>query len=711
MLSKQSNHSRLILLGILLVAVLLRLIYFTGCIGSDDLSHNYSAYTILKGNFDPTVSYSNIIATMRLGVAIPVAGFFYLFGVNEISSVLFPLTCSFLCILLIYHFGRTFFDQKTGLIAAFLLALTPLHIFQSSILLATLPLMLTSALVVFFFMKASEEENKKKAALYFFLAGLFLGLLQSIKLTGLQIFLLLGICILYKLCKKEAKIQYLCIIPGFLIPVIGEMVLWYLWTDDPLYRYKVIKSIAINYTTFVDKIIYGYGGLSGKLLKFKKWGRYLFAWDTALGLPFYLIAIAIPYCINKKLKWCGLLTLWVAIDCLYIFNMIWSYPSVQPRYTLQLFFPAILLLSVFFSRNRIFQNKNVSTGLIICLTAGLLFGIVKHKVVYTRNKLYTTRAAFAHFEDKQWTKPVYTDPLTYQIFNFFAGFETKSCMHAYPSGYLSFVKETDVDLNTITQSYVAIDWRLIHWLERRVEFSEAIYAPPQHWKLEKVIRHPENRGDIYIYYVGKEDDVFWEAKDVNLPNSDFELADEENGSLPVHWSAFSYGKNNRMEWELTDDAKVGERSCYINHITGKESWLISGKGRYSKPPSSQLTDIRYEILPNSTYRIEAWISSEPEKPVDIYFFEYNKQGRKKSTLTRRFKLAGTAYEPHTQEAYGENILVTKQLDSMGTFQKVHCNVITGNDAKEYRIGFRLTKPGKTVIDGIKLTHLSEKQTK
>jgi hypothetical protein len=125
----------LLISGIFLFAVAVRLVCFVGLIGSDDLNYNRSAYAIAQGTFTPQLDHQRT----RLGLFVPVAGAFRLFGINELSSTLFPFVCFVVTFIVLIWMATTYFGRWVGIIAGLLYALLPVEIFNASILLPDLP--------------------------------------------------------------------------------------------------------------------------------------------------------------------------------------------------------------------------------------------------------------------------------------------------------------------------------------------------------------------------------------------------------------------------------------------------------------------------------------------------------------------------------------------------------------------------------------------
>jgi hypothetical protein len=98
---------RLSLLAILAVALFLRIVFAAGMAGDDDLSIAGRAIAILDhGLHVPLGHYS-----ARLGLTLPLAGIFYVFGVGIAQLMALPMMASLLGIFLSYRIGRTLFDS------------------------------------------------------------------------------------------------------------------------------------------------------------------------------------------------------------------------------------------------------------------------------------------------------------------------------------------------------------------------------------------------------------------------------------------------------------------------------------------------------------------------------------------------------------------------------------------------------------------------
>src|SRR3989344_9101540 len=126
-----------LLLLIVLFGLALRLAFFSGMGISDSLVYSKTADDLNNGrgiNTDSTLTLST-----RIGIVNATAFSYKIFGINDFSSVLFPLLTSLASIILIFYFGKLLFNENAGLISALLLSFFPLDVVYSTQLLSDLP--------------------------------------------------------------------------------------------------------------------------------------------------------------------------------------------------------------------------------------------------------------------------------------------------------------------------------------------------------------------------------------------------------------------------------------------------------------------------------------------------------------------------------------------------------------------------------------------
>ena len=128
---KTVKKEYLILMGILLLAFFLRILYFNKP-NIDEIRYVITAKNILAGTYDPTtIFHGPALRYVFMGI---VTFFVKFFGPSHYSLVLIPLFSVFGTIVSVYFIGKRCVNTKVGLLAAFLLAIFPLNIINSTLL-------------------------------------------------------------------------------------------------------------------------------------------------------------------------------------------------------------------------------------------------------------------------------------------------------------------------------------------------------------------------------------------------------------------------------------------------------------------------------------------------------------------------------------------------------------------------------------------------
>ncbi len=143
------------LLLILSGAAVVRLVFFTGYHGYDDVYYIRRAFELSNGHLTPPTSHW----AARIGLVGPTALFYRTLGVTPFSTIAFPFLCSLLAVGVAFALGRRLYDQRTGLIAALLLAFLPMDVIFASMLFPTEPAMLFSGVGLGCFILAERERR------------------------------------------------------------------------------------------------------------------------------------------------------------------------------------------------------------------------------------------------------------------------------------------------------------------------------------------------------------------------------------------------------------------------------------------------------------------------------------------------------------------------------------------------------------------------
>jgi len=475
--SKYFSNTKILLFFIVLFGLALRLIFFSGMGTSDDLAYSKFTVNVDKG-IDPNASQTLVT---RLGIIYITDLSYNLFGINDFSSVLFVLLTSIGSIILIFYFGKLLFNEKTGLIAAFLLSFFPLDVVYSTKLLSDLPSAFFMALGVYLFLY-SEIKSRLKYGMGYFFSGIFIGIGYFIRESVIIIALFFIIYIVYK---RRIKKEYFLVPLGVLIIFAIEMSLFYALTGDPLYglliplQHNIDVNLAFNY----------WGRLDFPLGLFHY--PYIILTNNLISYFYIFTAIAIVYFWVYKRKETHTMLFWFLSLLLYLSFGTQSFFRYIPflafdRYLSIITIPGILLLALFLTERRYFIRKVVMPVTIVLL---LLTSIISVYVREDRNQLANLRDSYPFLE--QLDKAIYIDARSVWALDYISGYKSKTDIRSYPD-----------DLSSIKDAYVIINREMIRKLReanKKRTFPKEVDNPPENWEVIKEIGK-DDKNKIIIYY-------------------------------------------------------------------------------------------------------------------------------------------------------------------------------------------------------------------
>lgn len=120
---------------IFLFALALRIVFFTGFFGSDEVTYTERAVAWLLGDR----SIPEYVGANRLGITLPVAAIMGIFGRSEFTANLWSLACAMGELVLVWFVAMRLGGRTLAIAATLLLAMTPLHIHYSGRLMADIP--------------------------------------------------------------------------------------------------------------------------------------------------------------------------------------------------------------------------------------------------------------------------------------------------------------------------------------------------------------------------------------------------------------------------------------------------------------------------------------------------------------------------------------------------------------------------------------------
>jgi hypothetical protein len=221
-MSRDALWSSLALAGVLLAASALRLAFFTGFFGSDEVTYTSLAYLISEGIWKP----STYIGSVRLGVNLPVGFLLWLFGHHEFVANLWSLATSLGEIVLVFLLARRFWGTQAALLSAVLLASTPLHAHYAGRLMADSPLAFFITLSFFAFFRGQESGSWR----WHLVAGLAAGFVWWIKSSVAPIYVL--VFAVYLIRERRLERKWFVMGAGFVAMLALNSAIFWVMQDD-----------------------------------------------------------------------------------------------------------------------------------------------------------------------------------------------------------------------------------------------------------------------------------------------------------------------------------------------------------------------------------------------------------------------------------------------------------------------------------------------
>lgn len=257
------------------------------------------------------------------------------FGVTEISARSFSIVCALLCIFMVYILGRKLKDKFTGLMAALLMATSPLFIYYSQEARMYALETLLTLVAVYLFIRFLNRANFVLGVGLFFTVAV-LGLIDYLPLTVLPVFWLVAL-----LSHKSRKWWMLFLI-AHLIPILA-----FLWWSPILFR-QITTGLEVHESALAWWQVLGGNSLKELLLVPVKFmiGRISFTNKIVYGLIMTGVGVlfGLPLAvIVRKIKTFKLIVVWLLLPLLLAYLISFIIP-VFSYFRLLFIFPAFYLL-------------------------------------------------------------------------------------------------------------------------------------------------------------------------------------------------------------------------------------------------------------------------------------------------------------------------------------------------------------------------------
>ena len=223
-------------LALLLLAALgVRLLYFTGLQAGDDLEYSLIAFQRLGGEF-----HISNVHEARSGFLLPITLSYALFGVGEVPLLLYNLLCSLGLVATVFFMARRFWGDAAGAIAAGFAALHPNLVFFATECHTDTAVGLWQALSVFALISATEAERPSRKLI---LSGLLLGWAYLHKEHAV---FLAPFYAGHWIATRRRWTWYLPLALAALGVFVAESLVSAIVTGNPLKRFEMISSMHVG---------------------------------------------------------------------------------------------------------------------------------------------------------------------------------------------------------------------------------------------------------------------------------------------------------------------------------------------------------------------------------------------------------------------------------------------------------------------------------
>lgn len=220
------------LLVVLAAGLALRLFWYIGPYTTDCFGNAQFAYQVATGTFDISKEY---YAANRIGFLFPMGFTVWALGLAPFAYSLVGLLCSLGCVGLAYVLGTRAYDEKTGLVAAAIVAVLPLEIFcWSPLLVDAVTPFYWSLSFGLFYLGLVDDPTARRPALLLFSSGFVLGLATYTREHAPIVFLVMAAYLVVRRARPPARVLW--VFAGFAAMVaIGE-VYYYAVSGVPFLR-------------------------------------------------------------------------------------------------------------------------------------------------------------------------------------------------------------------------------------------------------------------------------------------------------------------------------------------------------------------------------------------------------------------------------------------------------------------------------------------
>ena len=509
----RSRPSLTLLVLLTLLGIGLRLRYFGGIQGSDDLSHAYGGYFFFRNFHKGFVPYHGAITSLRIGIDFLLWISQSIFGVHEWSAGLVPFVFSLLGIWAIYLLCRRLAGETAGLTAAALLTFLPLDVYLAGIWLQDTVLSTLIIASTIWFIRSLEAERRRAAAGWGLLSGVGIGYAAIVKEIAPMVLVAFGIWSLFAVRRDRRVLRVLWVVAGFLLMMGVVAVYWYRLTGDPFFNIRMLAAqhaIINKLPTTTRAILLGFPLMIARQLPFG---------PVLLLTPVFIVVVAFARSIRYR---------WLILT---LFALLWlslmkaAQMEVQQRYLMLIVPPMITIAAGALAVIVRPLPKPVGYGVLV-VAAGLTLIGFRH---CPQNWSYAggiplrsihTILALADTRDE----PVFADPRVLLVLYQLNGFRPyPGGLYRYPTQMPTDFAQThwhdpfvkafddrygvapdDLELSARRQGWVVFHERLANKFDKdywKLPMPQVLWDPPGNWTVVASYREPRGGGRVTLYLI------------------------------------------------------------------------------------------------------------------------------------------------------------------------------------------------------------------
>jgi 4-amino-4-deoxy-L-arabinose transferase-like glycosyltransferase len=479
----QTKH---LLALILALAAAVRFLTFTGMYRFDSYFYAQLSYFVSRLDFQSFFfENNNFFAIGRLLLYLPTAFFYRFFDVNDFTSVAFVFIASLLTIAVIFFLGKKLFDEKVGLVAAFLLSIYPLDVYYSTQYLPDGLLPLFFSLSALAFLYGEDEGSYKKRVLFYYLSGVFIGIAQYVRENA---FIFVTVLFVYVVFKRRFRMDYFWVIVGGLTVFVLASLFFFFGTGNLLFQ---IDQVLLQFSSTKERM----ASSTDRVIDWFRFTKLLLGGDLFRSFSL-LFFVSIVFSIFNGTKKMAFVLIWFFTLLIYL-EVISQFHGLakHDRYLSVISIPIILVISSFI----INLVKRYKTKLHLCILILVLLiipslSVTKSMRLKTISHVhFVTNRAFANSLADRPASRIYIQNLQHKgyVYNYVLGFDRlnyNSFQRNRVEGTDSLLKDWDGKETPEVGSYVLID---SNELKKKVDPS---------WELI------EKESERYLYYIPEIDD-------------------------------------------------------------------------------------------------------------------------------------------------------------------------------------------------------------